>query len=96
MNEMGVHGIKFHPLSVVRGSRLEKKPPLLFERIEYIELIVDLIERLSPEITIQRLVGGGRPEMHIAPDWVMIPAKVIQKIRKEMKKRGSFQGCKIM
>ena len=94
MNELKIEGVKLHPLSIVRNSRLEKLQPVLFKRAEYVALVADVIERLSPDIIIQRLVGGGRPEIHLAPDWVMVPAKVIRKIREELNKRGSCQGSK--
>jgi len=96
MNAFGVDGVKFHPLSITKGAPLEKiwRKGLfpVFERIDYVELVADLLERLSCKIVIQRLVGGGRPEVHLAPNWVLAPAEIVQHIERVMENRGSSQG----
>lgn len=96
MNEFGVHGVKFHPLTISRGSvygnqwpQCAAKPP---GRGEYVDMIGDLLGHLSPEIVVQRLVGGGRPEVLLAPNWVIHQAEVLYEINQTMKKRGLYQG----
>jgi uncharacterized protein len=62
-----------HPLSITRGSRLEQlwrqEPFPLLTETQYADLAAGLLRRLRPGIIIQRLTGGGREEVHIAPDW---------------------------
>jgi hypothetical protein len=98
MNEFGVHGVKFHPLSITKGAALEtdwKNDDIrLFDRHEYTDLVIELMEHLSPEITIQRLIGGGRPEVHLAPEWALRPAGSFQLISAKMKRRNTWQGKK--
>lgn len=98
INNMKVDGAKFHPLSVTSGAEFindyNNKRLKLFDLDDYVTTVSDLLEFLDDRIVVQRLVGGGRPEVHIAPEWVLKPSYVIRKIEWEMEKRGTRQGIK--
>jgi hypothetical protein len=96
LNRFRIQGVKFHPLSITKGSKYGRKWPdipfPILEEDQYINLIVIMLEHLNPDIVVQRLLGGGRPEVHLAPEWVMQSSRVIQRVRKKMSKEGLYQG----
>jgi radical SAM superfamily enzyme len=58
----------------------------LFSKEEYIDFVIDYMERLRPDITIQRLSSEAPPAIKIAPDWGTIRIDVIQnQIEKRMR-----------
>ena len=58
----------------------------------YIDLVIDCVEHLSPEITIHRLTGDGPKELLLAPMWSTRKRTVLNEIHKELKKRDAWQG----
>ncbi|MBN1527307.1 MAG: TIGR01212 family radical SAM protein [Candidatus Omnitrophica bacterium] len=96
LSELKVDGVKIHLLHILKGSRLEQLYAggkiRLPEQDEYVELVCDFLERLSPDIVIQRLTGEGTREKHVAPLWALDKLGTIKKIEETLKKRGSRQG----
>ena len=60
---------------------------------EYISLVCDALERIPREVTIHRLTGDAPLELLCAPLWSQYKREVLNSINREMKKRGSVQGC---
>ena len=101
INKLPLDSIKFHQLQIVRNTVMAKQykdtPEMfdLFELNEYIEFIIDFMERLRPDITVQRLVSEAPPAIKIAPDWGTIRIDVIQnQIEARMAERNTWQGKK--
>jgi len=99
ISALKIDGVKIHLLHVLKGSRLEEEyregKIRILEQDEYVELVCDFLENLSPEILIHRLTGEGPKESHIAPLWALDKLGTINKIREELKRRGSFQGMRV-
>lgn len=95
-----VDGVKIHLLHILKGSELEnlfeKGAIRLLEQDEYVKITADFLERLSPYTIIQRLTGEGDRDNHVAPTWALDKLATIQKIREELKRRGSWQGIKFL
>lgn len=96
LSEIRVDGIKIHLLHILKYSTLatlynEGKIKLM-EQDEYVGLVCDFIENLSPGIVIQRLTGEGDRNNHVAPQWAIDKSGTINKIRETLKRRGSRQG----
>ena len=95
---LGVHAVKINPLSITKGAFFEKShkknPFPLLTMDQYAIQAVEVLERLAPSIVIQRLVGGGRPEVHVAPAWVMKASTALLCIETIMKNRKSYQGIR--
>jgi radical SAM protein (TIGR01212 family) len=88
-------GLKLHMLHVMKNTGLAKMYPSqfrTFEKEEYIQLVVDILERLPQNITLHRLTGDSPKEDLIAPLWSVDKRSVLNGIQKEFKKRASFQG----
>jgi len=92
----GVDGVKIHLLYVVKDTPLEalykagRYTPL--EQEAYVDLVCDFLERLSPEMVIQRLTGDPHPEELAAPGWCRDKAGTLAGIRSTLEKRNSWQG----
>jgi len=96
VNDAGVDYIKLHQLHIVKKTVLaiqyERKPFPLFTFKDYLELVVDFLERLKPEISVQRLFGEAHPRILIAPHWNVSPGQMVQAVVDEFAKRNSWQG----
>ena len=96
LSEQQVDAVKIHHLHVVRGTPLAEmhargEVPVL-EVDEYVRLVADFLEHLSPGILIQRLAGDAPREYLIAPIWKDSKGRIIQRIEMELEKRGTQQG----
>lgn len=75
----------------------EKDPEsfTLFHDIsEYIELVIDYVERLRPDIILERFVSQSPRELLIAPDWRLKNHVITSRIQKRMRERETYQGKK--
>ncbi len=94
--ELQVDGVKLHLLHVLRNTPLgelyaENKIEVL-GREEYVELVVDVMERLHPATLIHRLTGDGPRDQLLAPLWSLKKWEVLNAIDAEFARRGSRQG----
>ncbi|MEJ2637103.1 MAG: TIGR01212 family radical SAM protein, partial [Calditrichia bacterium] len=88
--------LKIHHLHIVEKTVLarkyQKEPFPLPAYREYVDLVVEFIQYLRPDIKIQRLVGETHPRLLIAPNWGL-RADVIQRhIEQELVRRDLWQG----
>ena len=100
MNRVGIDSIKLHNLLVIRKTRLARmyleQPFPLFEYDEYIELVCDFLERLSPGIVVERLCAVTYHENLIAPNWgCKSTSEFKEDVKAELKRRGTWQGCRL-
>lgn len=100
INELGIDGIKLHLLHVMKGTRLAelygRGEVRMMEMNEYVDLVCDYLERLRPEVLVQRMTGDGGQDYLIAPLWSLKKWEVLNAIDRELEKRGSFQGSSIL
>lgn len=96
MNRLRPEGVKFHLLHLLRGTRLlevyRTAPFPLLSRAEYVERIVDLLERLHPDIVVHRLTAERERELFVAPEWALDKVGVIADIRRRLQEHGTRQG----
>ena len=96
--KLEIDGVKIHQFSALRGTELEKMYNdglINFEsEDEYVELVCDFLEYLSPKTTIHRLAGNGLVSENVAPLWLGRKFACLNKIDKEFVKRNSYQGLK--
>jgi radical SAM protein (TIGR01212 family) len=92
----GIHGVKIHLLYVIRNTALEEMyrrgEYTCLTREEYIQRVCDFLERLPPEMVVQRLTGDPHPEELVAPDWALEKTKNLQLIRQFLDQRDTWQG----
>ena len=96
MNRLKPAGIKFHLLHLLKNTALlklyKKEPFKLLEKEEYVNLIVNMLERLDRDIVIHRLTGERDAEIFYAPEWTLNRSGVLQAIRNRMIALNTFQG----
>ena len=99
LNKLDIQGIKIHMLSIVKDTPLEKmykeEKFHLLTKEEYIDIVVDQLELLRPEIVIHRITGDPKLDELIEPHWLTKKFCVLNDIDKEMVRRDSYQGKKI-
>ena len=82
--ELGVDGLKFHPLHVVKGTQLANEwrrgeyQPLTMD--EYVSDVVELINRTPDEVIFHRLTGTASPSVLLAPQWCSKKWQVLNSI----------------
>lgn len=59
---------------------------------EYLLLVTDCLNHLSPDIVIHRVTGDGPGELLIAPKWSLHKRDVLNSLHRWMKETGSYQG----
>lgn len=98
MNELPLTALKLHQLQIVKGTMMAKQFKThpewfkLYSADEYIELVVDFIERLSPKIAIERFVSQSPKDLLISPDWGLKNFEFVVKIEKKLIELNSWQG----
>jgi radical SAM protein (TIGR01212 family) len=99
LNDLDVDGVKIHLLHVMKDTPLEEifrqGKVKLMDRDEYVGLVCDFLERLKPEISIQRLTGDGGRDHLIAPLWSLQKFEVLNAIDYELERRGTRQGSRL-
>lgn len=98
ISALDIQGVKFHILHAIKNTELagrhSRGEVSFLSRNEYVNYVCDFLELLPPEVIILRLVSDARPGYLIAPLWMKDKHKVIEDIREELKKRGTYQGAK--
>jgi uncharacterized protein len=96
--DLGVHGIKIHLLHVLKDTPMEKMLDKgmfkLMEKDEYVNLVCDQLEILSPEMIVHRLTGDGKRDEMVGPMWSLKKWEVLNAIDDTMRERNSYQGIK--
>lgn len=99
LNTLDIQGIKIHMLSVIKNTKLEKlyqlKPFHILTEEEYIDIVINQLENLSPEIVINRITGDPKLDDLIQPTLLVKKFCVLNNIDKEMVKRNTYQGKNI-
>jgi uncharacterized protein len=95
-NDLGIDGIKLHNLHVIKNTVLERLYQLgqvpLMSRDEYLELVIDFLERLNPAIIVHRLYGATYRTMTVAPAWSVDKRGTHNALHKALEARDAWQG----
>lgn len=98
LSKLPIKTLKLHQLQLIRGTRMaheyEQQPEKfhLFSADEYVELIIDFIERLRPDIILDRFVSQSPKSLLIAPDWGLKNFEFTEKIKRRLVERDTWQG----
>lgn len=99
LSELPLTTLKMHQLQLIRGTRMaheyEQNPSdfHLFNDVnEYIDLVIDYVEHLRPDLVVERFVSQSPRELLIAPDWGLKNYEFTARVQKRMKEKGAYQG----
>ncbi len=91
-------GMKLHLLNIVKGSQMEFTYPDYqpFASIEeYVNLVVDCLEIIPPEVTIHRLTGDAPRSILINPPWSFNKRTILNSINDRLNLLDSWQGKRL-
>lgn len=99
INQLPINSLKFHQLQIIKGTAMEKEfeeHPEDFHQFDmdsYIDLMVEIIKRLRPDIVIERFAAEVPPKYLSVNPWKLQRYDVIlQKIRQHLEERVARQG----
>ena len=99
INDLPIRSVKFHQLQIVKGTRMEQEyaeRPQDFERFsleEYLDFFVDMLERLRPDLSIERFVGEIPPRFVNETPWGLIRnVELLRLLDKRLEERNTWQG----
>ncbi|MDO4755379.1 MAG: TIGR01212 family radical SAM protein [Parabacteroides sp.] len=98
LSALPITTLKLHQLQLIRNTRMakeyEENPEQfhLYTADEYIDLVIDFIERLNPQIVVERFVSQSPKELLIAPDWGLKNFEFTAKVNKQIAARNAQQG----
>lgn len=98
LSTLPLTALKLHQLQLVRGTimaREARENPeqfSFFTAEEYIDLVVDFLERLNPSIAIERFVSQSPHSFLISPDWGLKNFEFVRLVEKRLEERDTWQG----
>ena len=99
INDLPLRSVKFHQLQIVKGTQMEKEyaqVPQDFERFsldEYLDFFVEMLERLRPDLFIERFVGEVPPRFVNETPWGLIRnVELLRLLEARLQAKDSWQG----
>lgn len=98
LSQLPLSMLKLHQLQLVKGTVMEQQyqehPEMfhLYSADEYIELVVDFLEVLNPNIIVERFISQSPRELLTAPIWGLKNFEFVAKVEKRLKERDTWQG----
>lgn len=98
LSKLPLTAIKLHQLQLIKGTVMAQQYAehpewfQLFSVDEYIDLCIDFLELLHPDISIERFTSQSPLHLLIAPDWKIKNHEFIVKLQRRMKDRDARQG----
>ncbi|MGD9818057.1 MAG: TIGR01212 family radical SAM protein [Desulfomonilaceae bacterium] len=99
ISDLGVNGVKLHPLYIVRGSALEQfyneglYNPMTLE--QSIKATLEVASYIAPGILIHRLTSDPHKHELVAPQWMLDKRSVRTFLEAEMERTNFIQGSKL-
>lgn len=90
--------VKLHQLQLIRGTRMAREYEScpedfhLYTVDEYIDLAIDYIEHLPATMVVERFISQSPRSLLIAPDWGMKNYQFVDRLRRRMQERATWQG----
>lgn len=99
INSLEIDCVKFHQLQIIKGTKMEKEfalHPEQFEQFtldEYIDFFVDILERLRPDLAIERFAGEVPPRFMNSTPWGRVRnVELLRMLDARLEGRETFQG----
>lgn len=99
INGIALNSVKFHQLQLVKGTKMlqeSKEYPELFMNWsldEYLDFVVDILERLRPNLLIERVAGEVPPRFVEKTPWGLIRNfQILHLLDERLDKRNTYQG----
>ena len=90
--------LKLHQLQLIKGTCMAKEymdAPNLFTHYnvdEYIDLVIDFLQALRSDITVERFVSQSPKQLLAVPGWGLKNYEFTAMVKKRMLEREAYQG----
>lgn len=99
INSLPLDTVKFHQLQLFRGTALAAEYDACPERFrfrtvdEYLDLFVEILRRLRPDLVIERFAGEAPPRYHHIEGWGLIRNETLMAmLDAKLERCGAYQG----
>lgn len=99
INSLPLRSVKFHQLQIVKGTAMEKEYAghredfIRFSLEGYMDFIIDMLERLRPDLYIERIAGEVPPRFVNETPWGLIRNfELLRMLDRCLEERGTWQG----
>jgi radical SAM protein (TIGR01212 family) len=99
INDLPILSAKFHQLQIVKGTKMEQEYAQVpedfvrFELSEYLDFFCDMLERLRPDLFIERFAGEVPPRFVSETPWGLIRnVELLRLLQKRLEERDTWQG----
>ncbi|MBQ5620543.1 MAG: TIGR01212 family radical SAM protein, partial [Alistipes sp.] len=91
--------VKFHQLQIFRDTAMAQEFDKHPERFRfwtvdaYIDLVVELLRRLRPDVVVERFASEAPPRYHYGPNWGLIRNEELwRRLEERLRERDTYQG----
>lgn len=99
INSLPLDTVKFHQLQIFKGTAMAEDFEKNNEKYkfytldEYLELVVDILERLRGDMVVERFAGEAPPRYHAGHPWGLVRnERLWQLLEQKMLQRNTYQG----
>ena len=99
INALPLDSVKFHQLQIIKGTAMEREfrerrdDFVTFTLEEYVDFFVDFLERLRPDLSIERFAGEVPPRFVNETPWGLVRnPQLIEMLEKRLEERDTWQG----
>lgn len=99
INRLNLTTVKFHQLQIFRDTAMalefdEHPERFRFWTVDaYIDLVVELLRRLRPDVVVERFASEAPPRYHHGPNWGLIRNEELwRRLEERLRERDTYQG----
>lgn len=98
LSELPLTLLKLHQLQLIKGTRMAEEYATnpsdfhFFTPDEYIDLIIDFLERLRPDLVLERFVSQSPSSLLAIPGWGLKNHEFVAKVKQRLTERDARQG----
>lgn len=99
INALPLTTVKFHQLQVFRGTAMAREydaDPTRFrfwEIDEYLDLFVEILRRLRPDLVVERFASEAPPRYHYGRNWGLVRnEQLLSMLEKRLEEKNAYQG----
>lgn len=99
INRLNLTTVKFHQLQIFRDTAMAQEFDKLPDRFRfwtveaYIDLVVELLRRLRPDVVVERFASEAPPRYHHGPNWGLIRNEELwRRLEERLRERDTYQG----
>ena len=90
--------LKLHQLQLIKGTQMAAEYAdapedfHLFSADEYVDLVIDFLERLRPDFVLERFVSQSPASLLARPGWGLKNHEFVAKVKRRLQERDTCQG----